>query len=221
MHATANGYQKNEKVIAAIIAVVTVVVVATVVVAVLYFWHKNDLTTQVKNDLNKVVASMESNHSKLGAYPSVIPTINDKNVQLSGDISFDGTSYCINGISKSDKSISFYIESKYSSIIKSGTCTTGSDIPAPSIPGGLATAFITISSVNLIWDSTPYATSYTMQCSTDNQFKSNITSIKTTIAAGVCKKLQANTTYYCRVKATNKKGDSAWSTIIIATMSNV
>jgi Tfp pilus assembly protein PilE len=208
-----NNNQIKHIIMTIIVAVVTVIIIASVVVVGLYFWHKNTLISQVKNDLNKVALVMESNHTKTGAYPASIPDINTKNSKLSGGSSFDGTTYCVSGVSSTDKTIIFHINSTSPNSPQSGNCVTGSDIPIPSMPGNLAVAFATTSNIKLTWNTTPYAANYTLQCATDDQFISSV-SVKVTTTYGLCNKLQSGIIYYCRVMATNKKGNSDWSEIV-------
>ncbi|HZJ34725.1 MAG TPA: fibronectin type III domain-containing protein [Candidatus Angelobacter sp.] len=199
-----------------IIAIISLLIVAIVVVG-LYLWGRNPAVSLVKDELNKAVSAMESKRSETGAYPATITNIialaSDR-VKLSGSSSFDGTTYCITGTSSSDKSVVFHVDStKASQGIQSGTCETSSDLSIPSTPGGLAVAFADSTGVKVTWDVTLYATSYTMQCSTDSDFSNPITT-DVTDTTGMCEKLETNTTYYCRVKATNTVGDSAWSAIL-------
>jgi hypothetical protein len=154
---------------------------------------------------------MELNHTKTGAYPASIPDINTKNSKLSGGSSFDGTTYCINGVSSTDKTIVFHINSTSPNSPQSGNCVAGSDAPVPSMPGNLAIAFATISDIKLTWNISLYATAYQLQCAVDNKFTKVESDKNVTNTAGVCENLKPNTIYYCRVRATNKKSHSPWS----------
>lgn len=203
-----------------VIGIVSLLVIAIVITAIIVgfnLWHQNSTTSQVKDELNKAVSAMESKRNETGAYPaSITDTIassNDK-VTLNGSSSFDGTAYCITGTSSSDKLVVFHVDStKAPQGPQSGTCETRSDLPAPSAPGGLAVAFANSNGVKVTWDAALYANSYTMQCSTDSSFSNPITT-NVTDNAGMCEKLKSETTYYCRVKATNKTGDGNWSVVL-------
>jgi len=191
-----------------------VIVTMAAVVGGLYWWGKYHTVSQVKDELKKAASVMTSKQNETGAYPaSVMDAIASSNegVVLSGGSSFDGTTYCISGISSSDKSIVFHVDStKASQDPQSGTCETRSDLPVPPAPGGLAVAFANSDGVKVTWNATLYANSYEMQCSADSSFSNPIT-IDVTDNTGMCEKLKTKTTYYCRVKAINSVGDSAWS----------
>lgn len=206
---------KSKKINMRLMAVGVVVLIAVVlaIIAGLYYWQKNTVIATVKDELKKVVPAMESEKSKTGAYPITIANIlaasSDK-VKLTGSSSFDGTSYCITGKSTSDESIIFHINSaKVNDGPQTGSCETGSDIPAPSAPGGIAVDFASSSEIKVSWNAAIYATGYTLQCSTDSGFKDPI-SVETSDTTGTCGNLKSNTVYYYRVKATNNVGDSAW-----------
>lgn len=201
------------------ISLLVVVITMAVVVGGLYWWGKYHTVSQVKDELKKAVLVMESKYNETGAYPaSITDTIassNDK-VVLSGSSSFDGTTYCISGISSSDKSVVLHVDStKASQGPQSGTCETRSDLPVSPAPGGLAVAFASSDGIKVTWNATLYAKSYSIQCSTDNSFSNPITT-DVTDNSGMCENLKPNTTYYCRVKATNSVGDSAWSATLQA-----
>jgi type II secretory pathway pseudopilin PulG len=202
----------------AIIGVVLVAIISVVTIIGLSFWQKNTITSQVKNDLNKVVSAMATKKSSTGAYPNTIADVlnlSGENVELSGGSSFDGTTYCIAGTSKSDKSIVFHVDSTNTNkgpLV--GTCTTGSDISTPLAPGNIAVAFASSSEIKLTWDASLYATNYKLQCAIDSQFTTVASSTDVTNAAGLCNNLKSNMAYYCRVKAVNKKGSSDWSTAV-------
>ena len=196
------------------ISLLAVIVIMAAVVGGLYLLGKNLAISQVKDELNKAVSVMASKYNETGAYPASVTNIiasSSDRVTLNGSSSFDGITYCISGISSSDKSVVFHVDStKVSQGPQPGTCETRSDLPVPPAPGGLAVAFANSDGVKVTWNATLYANSYKMQCSTDSSFSNPIT-IDVKDNTGMCEKLKTNTTYYCRVKATNSVGDSVWS----------
>lgn len=199
-----------------IISFVAVVAVASIVILGLYFIQKYVVTNQVKDELNKISASIDSSRNQLGIYPATINNMiissSDK-VIISGGGSFDGVSYCVTGQSTTDKSLVFHFDSiKRSEGILSGSCESGDDIPAPSVPGGLAIAYTSPTDIKATWNTSPYAAGYTLQCSIDDKFLEQ-KSIKSTDTNAVCDNLQSATVYYIRVKATNKSGDSYWTPV--------
>ena len=209
-----SNLKRNFMVVAVIIVMLISVTLLTV--AGLYFWQKNTIISQVKDDLNKAASSMTAQRNQTGAYPSTITDIlalASKTVKLSGDSSFDGTTYCITGSSLSDKSIILHVDSLTDSKDpQSGSCTSGT-VPLPSVPGGLSVAFASSSSIKLTWNVAPYATKYTLQCAVNSDFSTIAATVTNKDSSGLCDNLKPNTKYYCRVKATNQKGDSGWSTV--------
>lgn len=201
----------------ALIGLVSLAIVVAAIFAALYFIQKSNNINVVKEDLNKAVASMESKKQQTGAYPSTISDVLSaarENVKLTGSSSFDGTSFCLTGINNSDKSAEFYVDSsKRDAGPISGSCDNRSDLPAPAAPGGLATVFAVSNDIKLSWNTTTYATEYTVQCSADSNFTTPVT-VKVNESSATCEKLKPNTTYYCRVKAANKSGDGNWSAVL-------
>jgi hypothetical protein len=199
------------------ISILAVTVIVVAVVGGLYLYGKNLIIIEVKDELNKAVSTMASQYDATGAYSaSIINNIasSSNKVVLKGSGSFDGTTYCISGTSTSDKSVVFYVDStKASQGPQPGTCEARPDLPAPSAPGGLSTAFANPDGVNVTWEPALYATTYTMQCSIDESFSKPITA-SVTDNVGMCENLQSTTVYYCRVKATNMTGDSVWSKVL-------
>ncbi len=215
----------NKKRVAFIIAgvVIAVIIIAGAAVMGIAYLQKNNIISQVKDDLNKVIPAMATKKAATGAYPNTITDVlalsSDK-VTLTGSSSFDGTSYCISGTSNTDKSIVFHINSSKSADgPQSGSCDTGADLPVPTVPGGLAVAFATSTDVKFIWATATYASGYVLQCSTDKNFTSP-TVINSAETSGTCDKLKPNTAYYSRAKSINKTGESAWSLVLKISTNN-
>lgn len=209
---------RNNKpvIIKVILCVAAVIIIASAVLVGLVYHKKSIIAAQIKDSLDTVAASMQTSYDNGGAYPATITDIlesSNGDVKLEGSSSFDGTSYCITGSSLSDDSIVFYIDSTNKTPQK-GSCSSGSNTPAPSTPGGVAVGFTNGNSISITWESAVYASSYTLECSTDSQFKTIDSTIESTNTTASCSKLKPNTAYYGRVKATNKTSESAWSTII-------
>ena len=212
----ASNNSRKRNIILAIGAIFIVIIVAIVVVFGLYLWKKNTLAIQVKSDLNKISVNMKSEYSKSGSFSVSVLTTDNINSKITGGVSFDGASYCFSGVSVSDKSVAFHIDSAGDGLVKSGTCAVESNVLKPAIPGGVAITFTTPYSINMSWNAATYADSYVMQCSTNNDFNVDLKTSKSTGNIGVCEKLKSKTSYFCRIKAVNKKGDSNWSMVIKA-----
>ena len=189
------------------------IIIVALAVTGIYLWQKYTNTEQVKSELKTIATTMDKSRQQGNGYPNTIPANNNKAV-FSGGSSSDGTIYCISATSTKDKSIVYHIDStKAAEGPLVGSCETNADSSAPSTPGGLAFTTATSSELNVRWDSAPHATSYGLQCSTDEKF-SNPTTVKATNTTGKFEKLKSSTRYFCRVKATNSIGDSAWSSLI-------
>jgi len=201
----------------AAIGLVTLALIVAAVIAGMYFIQKSIAAANVKDELNKIIPVLESKRQQTGAYPSTISDVlstADSKVKLTGSTSFDGTSYCVTGINVSDKTAEFYIDStKKDQGPVSGSCENRADLPVPLAVGGLAIAFSTSTDVKLTWNATSYATSYTLQCSDNSNFTTPVT-VTVNENSGTCEKLKPNTSYFCRVKATNKVGDGSWSAVL-------
>lgn len=101
----------------------------------------------------------------------------------------------------------------------SGTSWNGSSCqaPAPSTPSGLtATAgSCGTGTINLSWNSVSGATSYTLQRATNSSFSSGLTSVYSGGSTSYSNTgLNAGTTYYYRVRASNSSGNSSWSSTV-------
>ena len=86
---------------------------------------------------------------------------------------------------------------------------------APSTPTGLAAAAISSSEINVSWNASAGASSYTLQTSTDNSTWSNLATQAGTTYSHTG--LSPATIHYYRVDATNSAGSSAFSTSVNAT----
>jgi hypothetical protein len=206
--------KQRNMVIISVVSFVSVILIAFIVVVSIYFVQKNNHTNQVKDGLVAAVDSIEKHRIESGAYPVEILDLIDsskiKDVELSGQGSFDGTSFCISGKSVKDNKVSYYIDSKSNKEPVEGVCEAAAQKTAPSFPGGLAVAFASSNSIKITWNESLYASEYTLQCSDDDSFINPI-SVTTSELSGQCDNLKSKRMYYYRVKATNGVGDSDWT----------
>lgn len=194
-----------------------VLIIAAVTVGVLYQLNKQNLIKQVISGLEQVPALMEKAKSDTGGgYPSTItaellPKSDD--VDFVGQGSFDGTTYCVTGTSKKNKSIEYHISASLKQP-EEGSCQSAASLPAPNIPGNLAIQVVGTRQASFSWAETTYATSYTLECASDTEFTVQKHTKVLTTNSGMCEELATNTKYYARVQATNKSGSSNWSQIL-------
>ncbi len=181
-------------------------------------WRKSLATAQVKSDLNGVVAAMENARTFDNLYPLVIPgTMTASNgVTLSGGGSADGKTYCVDGTSVGNPTVTYYVDSWSGSLgAQQGTCA--SRPAAPAVPANLAVVSTTATQINLSWDAVAGATSYTEQCASNTAYTVGMKSATQATITGSVTGLSGGSVYYCHVKATNVIGDSAWSANVSTT----
>jgi len=201
-----------------LIVVISVIAILAGITLVSYgAWRNSTTTSSVKSDLAQAASTMESARTFNNSYPAAIPStfIASDGITIAL-ASSDAKSYCINGSSVSIPSIKYYIDNTiHASGAATGTCATRAIAQTPSPVTNVA--FIAGSSqINVTWSlAIPnYAAQYTAQCAQDPSFITGV--IQTTVSgatqtSGVVTGANATTTYYCRVKAINANGQSAWS----------
>lgn len=92
------------------VVIVVIGILAGIVVVAYGSWHKNTDTNAVKSDLVNASTAMEGARNFSNGYPSSVPSTfqASENVQVTGGSS-DGKSYCIQGVSSHDSTVSYYI----------------------------------------------------------------------------------------------------------------
>lgn len=209
-------HKKGFTVIELLVVIAVIGVLATIVVVGYGTWKKSILASQVQSDLNGAISAMENaknfNNGYPGALPSTIAPSNGVSFNLQ---SISSTQYCIDATTSGDASIKYYIASEIKDKgAQSGTCATdragASTLAAPT---GLGVLSYTATTVNLTWTASPGASAYTLQCATDSAY---ITGAQTQVVnspatTGTVTGLQAVSTHYCRIKATNATADSGYS----------
>lgn len=207
-------FSLKKKIIMSIILIIVIAGITVGTVFLIKFISYNNKANAVKNTLAKVPSVMQQGKSKYGAYPTDITNITElsnKDVRVSGGGSFDGLSYCVVGVSTSDKTIVYHISSDSDEVI-AGDCSSGSGMMRLSAPGDVAVAFVNTTDLEITWESTAGASGYALECARDNSFQNAIT-VKTNKTEGVCNNLVANADYYYRVLASNSTSVSKWSMV--------
>lgn len=201
-----------------IVVIVIIAVLAGITIVGYGAWRNSVLTSEVKSTLGTAASSMENSRNFEETYPSALPSTIEggDNVILDLDAATDDY-YCIDGVSAENASIQYYI----SSVIKDkgaqpGTCATSSSV-APVTPAAFAVAASALDQITLSWTNSGGATSYIIQCARDAAFIENVKTATVTSSPGAVTNLDPNVTYFCRGKAANSAGDSAWSAPVSTT----
>jgi len=208
---------KNGFTIAELIIVIVVIgILASVTIVGYGSWKNSTLSAAVKSDLNGVASAMEDYRNFNNGYPSSIPNTftPSSSVTLTIDPSGSATSYCIDGVSDEDPTITFYVaSSKKDQGAIQGTCADLTVVAIPSAPNNLVVTSFVGNSVSLSWDAVAGADNYTAQCAYDAAFINNL---QQSTQSSTSTSLSGFTpsSIYCRAKAINDAGSSGWSPII-------
>lgn len=202
------------------IIVAGVIVLTGVTVAVLYFWNRQALVNEVISGLKQVPELMEkAKTDSQGGYPATITSSHlppSEKVDYVGIGSFDGTVYCVTGTSKEDSSIVYHINSA-SKEPQPESCLAAANVSAPPAPGNLAIQSVGPNQINVGWSPAAYASSYTLECATDPDFRESATNKNFSTTSGVCEGLKAQTDYYVRVRGNSTAEGGEWSMTVNAT----
>ena len=193
------------------------VVILTIIAAVSFFImqkvHFSNLQNDVKNEVikqNKILKSSAVNKMYKQTLPTSIASTN--NVKISAIVATTGTSYCLAGTSKADTRIAYHMdENTPVDIPAASDCNSGDGYVAASVPGDFAISSAGLTYLTLKWSAGLYATSYTTQCALDTNFTAGLHSKTLSDLSATIDNLASNSTYYCRVAASNSHGQSVWS----------
>jgi len=202
---------KNKKLLQAftiveLVIVITVIgILASISVVGYGSWRTSIAQSEVKNDLKGITAAMESARNFGSGYPTTLPSsfAASTNVTLTY-ASGDTTKYCINGVSKVNSAVKFYVDSTTGKEPKTGACTPVI-AGAPTVSGSLNAA-----SVSLYWSSVSGATSYEVQW---RQNSGTWTTVTTASLSFSQTGRAIGTTYDYQVRAVNSGNQSAWSSM--------
>ena len=124
----------------------------------------------------------------------------------------DHKSYCIEASSINTKdTISFHMDGTTPELEPlAGLCGEGAQ-NTPAKVTGLAVASKSAGAVSLAWKTIPDAYEYLLECSVSDSYATIAASAKASDVKGVVENLKATDAYYCRVAATNSKGQGEWS----------
>ena len=216
---TLNAYRRRGgfTIVELIVVISVIAILAAIVIFSIGAWQDSIRRSAVKNDLNAAAATMESARNFATSYPLSIPSTFTPSENVSIILTVGTSSqYCIDGSASQNSAITYYLYSKTKDKGPiEGTCASRPDLTEPVAPSSVVIASATGTSVNISWASVPDAVSYIAQCASDpvfiygsQQATANQASgtVSTTISG-----LTPSSLFYCRVKAVNAKGASAWS----------
>src|SRR5665648_619487 len=204
-----------------IVAISVIGILASIVIVSYPNWQNSIISAQLKSDLNGVASAMESARTFNNSYPTLVSNLTtfkpSKNTILTGGSS-DGVVYCIDASSSQNATIHYYIDQNIGSQgAQLGTCASRSISIATAIPTNLIATAASSSSINVSWNASAGATSYTLQRGSNSSFTSATTIATQAGSTFVSSGLAQVTPYYYRVQATDANGTSNWSTTATAT----
>lgn len=215
MRTTKLFYRRGFTVVELLVVIVVIGILAGISIVSYGAWRHSAIAAKVKSDLNNVASAMESARNFNNTYPSTVPSsiTPTSGVSLSGGSS-DGTTYCVDGASTEDTTVTYYLasETKAQGPL-SGKCSTRPTIPAPGVPTNLAVVTAAGTTVNLSWTAAANANTYTAQCASDPAYVNGPQSVSVTspTVTATVSGLTPSSSYYCHVNAVNVNGTSVWS----------
>lgn len=198
----------KKKLLIFIISAVLLLGIATATVFVLY---KFQVMGAVHDSLVKAAATMEESNKENG-YPQSLPKeiVENDSIEISGGGSFDGTTYCITGVSKQDSSIKYHIKSADNKP-QGGVCPDVADGAKPGEVTGVVQTIRSAGQLGFSWNSAEGAASYTLECATDKAFTQGQSSSMKASLTRTCDNLKDGVNYFVRVRGNNASGAGPWS----------
>jgi len=212
--------QKNAgfTIVELIVVIAVIAVLVSIVILSYNGWRTSVATNSLKSDLGHAASAMESARSFDNGYPTSIPTTFSASANNTIALKTnDPKSFCIDGTTSTSASIKYYIDTTIQSKgPASGTCATRTSLPVPAQIASLTTPTARADEIDTAWTlaSPNYATQYTVQCAQDQAFITNVISQTVTNGTDTATTISGATplsTYYCRIRAENTNGQSAWS----------
>jgi len=199
------------KIVASFIALL---IVAGAAVLIFSYIHQTQLENQVKTELIKQNKLLRVS-AKASIYPATLPAgiATTDTVVIAVVMSGSGTAYCMTGTSKASDKIAYHMDaSTPEDAPVKGNCSDGATAP-PSTPSDVAVTSFGASAVSLQWAPSPFAAKYEIVCASDEQFTTKSKTVASTQPLVTVSELPAGTVY-CRVAASNSRGQSVWSSTV-------
>jgi prepilin-type N-terminal cleavage/methylation domain-containing protein len=126
-------YHSGFTIIELIVVIVIIGILAGISIVSYGAWRHSATSAKVKSDLTSVISAMDSYRTYNNVYSTTVPSsvVASSGVVLVGG-STDGSTYCVDGTSSDDATITYYVasESKAQGPL-SGTCATRPGLPVP------------------------------------------------------------------------------------------
>jgi len=210
-----NSQPKRHLVLKIVTSFIALLIVAGAAVLIFASVHQTQLENQVKTELMKQNKLLRAS-AKASIYPATIPagiaTTNDVTIEVV--LSGSGTTYCMTGVSKASDKIIYHMDaSTPEDVPVKGNCSDSATEP-PSTPSNVAVTSFGAGTVSLEWGLSPFAAKYEIVCASDDQFTTKSKTVTSTQPRATVSELAAGT-MYCRVAASNSRGQSVWSSTVI------
>lgn len=208
-----------------LIVVISVIAVLAGISIVSYgAWETSTKATQVKNELNAAAGTMTSNRNfSDSGYAADVTVIYDvsSSVVLTGGSSDGGETFCLDAVSADDAAIEYYLASEtLNDGPLEGTCAGRDATTTPDIPTNVVAGLATGNSVEITWSAVSGADEYVAQCASDAAFIFGLQQVTSQPTTTTVSDLTPSSSFYCRVKAVNNIGESAWSASVSTATTN-
>ena len=213
-----NKFRPAFTIVELIVAISVIAILSGIVLVSYGSWRTSTATSSLKSDLEHAASQTESYRTFNSTYPVPFTLINftpSANNTITPTY-IDAKSFCLDGTTTISSSVKYYIDNlTQANGATSGTCAARTSLP---IPGVVTTVAFTTSStqitVSWVYALPNYASGYLAQCALDPGFITGLIQVTTTQSTDTQTTISganAQTTYYCRVRAVNTNGQSDWS----------
>lgn len=206
-----------------LVVVIAVVSILAVVLVIGYgAWQGRIADTRLKHTLTNAAAAMENARTFQNSYPALLPTGFEASPEVELTLAaVSSSAYCIDGYLETSPADIYYVDNLIDDTGPvEGSCATRTNLPVPDMPSGFAIVSAYISKIQLAWSAAANATGYVAQCASDPAFIMDRKEKTVTTEGAEITGLSFGNTYYCRVKAVNSTGSSAWASAQVAETSD-
>ena len=216
MHTSRKQY--GFTIIELLVVIVVISILAAIVVVSYGGWRTSINTSAVKSDLTAAATAMENARNQDTGFPSSIPNsfTASQNVVITL-ASVSAKEFCINGSYSTTPSIQYYVDQVTTAQKpQAGTCASRVIASVPAQVTNVTVTSPTSTQVRVQWSlaSPNYATGYKVECAQDAAYiigRVTSTAAGATTVSTIISGVNSQTSYFCRVQATNTAGSSPWS----------